>query len=102
MPATDKSGGSSSATFGSHDREAASSASRLRRASRSISGKLMLSIFIVLVTIFSLLGYFSIRFQRKHLESAALVAAERQSDVLRRSASRYMLNNDRVGLYELM
>ncbi|MGA2903248.1 MAG: ATP-binding protein [Candidatus Korobacteraceae bacterium] len=62
----------------------------------------MASIFVVLIIIFSLLGYFSIRDQRKHLEDSALVSAEQQSDVLRRSASRYMLRNDRIGLYEMM
>ncbi len=62
----------------------------------------MVSIFVVLIIIFSLFGYFSIRDQRKHLEDAALVSAEQQSEVLRRSASRYMLNNDRIGLYEMM
>jgi two-component system NtrC family sensor kinase len=62
----------------------------------------MVCIFFVLIIIFGLLGYFSIQDQRKHLEDAALVSAEQQSEVLRRSASRYMLNNDRVGLYEMM
>jgi two-component system NtrC family sensor kinase len=62
----------------------------------------MTSIFLVLIIIFGLLGYFSIRDQRKHLEDTALVSAEQQSEVLRRSASRYMLHNDRVGLYEMM
>jgi two-component system NtrC family sensor kinase len=74
----------------------------LRRLGQSISAKLMVSIFVVLIIIFSLFGYFSIRDQRKHLEDAALVSAEQQSEVLRRSASRYMLNNDRIGLYEMM
>jgi two-component system, NtrC family, sensor kinase len=74
----------------------------LRKLGRSISAKLMVCIFFVLVIIFGLLGYFSIQDQRKHLEDAALVSAEQQSEVLRRSASRYMLNNDRVGLYEMM
>ena len=73
-----------------------------RRLGHSISAKLMASIFVVLVIIFGLLGYFTIRTQRQHLEDAALASAEQQSDVLRRSASRYMLRNDRVGLYELM
>ncbi len=73
-----------------------------RRLGQSISAKLMVSIFVVLIIIFSLFGYFSIRDQRKHLEDAALVSAEQQSEVLRRSASRYMLNNDRIGLYEMM
>jgi len=69
---------------------------------RSISAKLMVSIFVVLVLIFALLGYFSIQLHRKNLEAAALVSAEQQSEVLRRSASHYMLNNDRKGLYEMM
>ncbi|MFZ1134648.1 MAG: ATP-binding protein, partial [Candidatus Korobacteraceae bacterium] len=70
--------------------------------SRSISAKLMVSIFIAMLYIFALLGYFSIRLHRKHLEAAALISAEQQSEVLRRSASHYMLNNDRDGLYEMM
>ncbi len=73
-----------------------------QRLGQSISAKLMVSIFVVLIIIFSLFGYFSIRDQRKHLEEAALISAEQQSEVLRRSASRYMLNNDRIGLYEMM
>lgn len=73
-----------------------------QKVGRSISAKLMISIFVVLIVVFGLLGYFTIQDQRKHLEDAALVSAEQQSEVLRRSASRYMLNNDRVGLYEMM
>jgi two-component system NtrC family sensor kinase len=69
---------------------------------RSISAKLMLSIFLAGIAIFALLGFFSARLHRKHLEDAALLSAERQSEVLRRSASHYMLNNDRKGLYEMM
>ena len=57
---------------------------------------------LVRLAIFALLGYFSTRLHRKHLEEAALVSAEQQSEVLRRSASHYMLNNDRNGLYEMM
>ena len=74
----------------------------IQRLGQSVSAKLMASIFIVLVITFALLGYFIIQSQRKHLEDAALVSAEQQSEVLRRSASRYMLNNDRIGLYEMM
>ncbi|MGB8770167.1 MAG: ATP-binding protein [Candidatus Korobacteraceae bacterium] len=74
----------------------------LQRLGRSVSAKLMVSIFVVMIIIFALLGYFSIRLHRKHLEAAELVSAEQQSEVLRRSASHYMLNNDRIGLYEMM
>jgi two-component system NtrC family sensor kinase len=62
----------------------------------------MVSIFVVMIIIFALLGYFSTQLHRKHLEAAALVSAEQQSEVLRRSASHYMLHNDRTGLYEMM
>ena len=68
----------------------------------SVSAKLMALLFLVLTITFLLFGYFSIRLHRKHLEDAALVSAEQQSEVLRRSASRYMLRNDRIGLYEMM
>ena len=74
----------------------------VQRMGRSVSAKLMVSIFVVMLIIFGLLGYFSIRLHRKNLEATALVSAERQSEVLRRSASHYMLKNDRVGLYEMM
>ncbi len=84
------------------ERNPASPPKLFQRLGQSISAKLMISIFFVLVIIFGLLGYFIIQDQRKHLEDAALVSAEQQSEVLRRSASRYMLNNDRVGLYEMM
>lgn len=69
---------------------------------RSISFKLMVSIFIAMAITFGLLTYLTIVQHRKHLEAAALVSAEQQSEVLRRSASHYMLKNDRVGLYEMM
>jgi len=74
----------------------------IQRLGRSVSAKLMVSIFLVMLVIFGLLGYFSIRLHRKNLEATALVSAERLSEVVRRSASHYMLKNDRVGLYELM
>ena len=100
MLVTDKSSGISTAKKQGNP---VSTPSRwIQRLGRSISAKLMVSIFVVLIIIFSLFGYFSIRDQRKHLEDAALVSAEQQSEVLRRSASRYMLNNDRIGLYEMM
>ena len=74
----------------------------IQRMGRSVSAKLMASIFVVMLIMLGLLGYFSIQIHRKHLEAAALVSAEQQSEVLRRSASHYMLNNDRNGLYEMM
>jgi two-component system NtrC family sensor kinase len=39
---------------------------------------------------------------RQHLESMTLLAAERQSDVIKRSTSHYMMRNDREGLYEII
>src|ERR1035438_423071 len=74
----------------------------LVRMGRSISAKLMASIFVVMLVMFAALGYFSMRLHQKHLEAASLVSAEQQSEVLRRSASHYMLKNDRDGLYQMM
>ncbi len=103
MPAIDNSNGAPKEVHQAHEGSpVAPQSGWFRRLSHSISAKLMISIFFVLTIILGLFGYFSIQDQRKHLEEAARFAAERQSDVLRRSASRYMLNNDRTGLYELM
>jgi two-component system NtrC family sensor kinase len=74
----------------------------LQKLGYSVSAKLMASLFVAMTVIFLLFGYFSVRLHRRHLEAAALVSAEQQSEVLRHSASRYMLRNDRVGLYEMM
>jgi two-component system NtrC family sensor kinase len=72
------------------------------RRGRSISAKLMASMFVVMAIIFGVLMYLTVDQHRRHLEAAALVSAEQQSEVLRRSASHYMLKNDRGGLYEMM
>src|SRR5580704_6360672 len=102
MPETDNSNGAPTLVVPAKGSPISLRPNWFQRLGYSISAKLMISIFLVLIIIFGFFGYFSIQDQRKHLEEAALVAAERQSDVLRRSASRYMLNNDCVGLYELM
>jgi len=70
-----------------------------KRLSKSISAKLIGSLLAVMVVIFALLGYLNIRLHRQHLEAATLASAERVSDVIRRSATYYMLRNDREGLY---
>jgi two-component system, NtrC family, sensor kinase len=72
---------------------------RWKRLTRSISTKLIALLLTSLVVIFSLLGYLNIRLQQQHLEAATLTAAERVSDVIRRSTAYYMLRNDREGLY---
>ena len=70
-----------------------------RRASHSISAKLIGSLLAVMLVIFALLGYLNIRLHRQHLETATLASAERVSDVIKRSTTYYMLRNDREGLY---
>jgi len=66
---------------------------------RSISAKLIGSLLAVMVVIFALLGYVNIRLHRQQLEADRLASAERISDVIKRSATYYMLRNDREGLY---
>src|SRR5579863_2132711 len=70
-----------------------------KRLTNSISAKLIGSLLAVMVVIFALLGYLNIRLHRQHLEAATLASAERVSDVIKRSATYYMLRNDREGLY---
>jgi two-component system, NtrC family, sensor kinase len=69
---------------------------------RSLSTKLITLLLVCMMVIFALLGYLNIRLQRQHLEGATLASAERVSDVIRRSATYYMLRNDREGLYHLI
>jgi two-component system NtrC family sensor kinase len=52
-----------------------------------------------MVVIFTLLGYLNIRLHRQNLEEAALLSAERMSDVVIRATSYHMLRNDREALY---
>jgi two-component system, NtrC family, sensor kinase len=75
---------------------------RWRRFTHSLSSKLITLLLVSMVGIFALLGYLNIRLQRQHLEAAALTSAERVSDVIRRSATYYMLRNDREGLYHVI
>jgi len=72
---------------------------RRKRLANSISAKLIGSLLAIMVVIFALLGYLNIRLHRQHLEAATLASAERVSDVIKRSATYYMLRNDREGLY---
>jgi two-component system, NtrC family, sensor kinase len=80
-------------------RETEPSRARWKRLTCSLSAKLIALLLASMVIIFALLGYLNIRLQRKHLEAATLMSAERVSDVIRRNANYYMLRNDRVGLY---
>src|SRR5262245_9625106 len=73
-----------------------------QRLTHSVSTKLIASLLAVMLGIFALLGYLNIRLHRNHLEAAALTSAERISDLIKRSASHYMMHDDREGLYQLM
>jgi two-component system NtrC family sensor kinase len=75
---------------------------RTSRFSRSLAAKLFLVVFVVLLLALGLLGYANIRLHRQHLEATRLAAAERMSDVVRRSTSYYMLRNDREALRHIV
>jgi two-component system NtrC family sensor kinase len=55
-----------------------------------------------MIVIFALLGYLTVRLHRKHLDAAALLSAERISDVIKRSTTYSMMRNDREGVYHTM
>jgi two-component system, NtrC family, sensor kinase len=73
-----------------------------KHKARSLSAKLVISLLASMTVVFGLLGYLNIRLHREHLEQSTLVSAERVSDVIKRSATYYMLRNDREGLYHVM
>jgi two-component system, NtrC family, sensor kinase len=79
--------------------ESIRAALRQKRLTYSIGTKLIASLLSGMLVIFALLGYLNIRLHRQHLEAATLASAERVSDVIKRSATYYMLRNDREGLY---
>jgi two-component system, NtrC family, sensor kinase len=70
--------------------------------SHSLGAKLMWLLLGAMVVIFALLGLVTIRLHRQHLEAATLQAAERVSDLIKRSTSYSMMRNDREGLYHMM
>jgi len=74
-------------------------ASWLDRVHYGIGTKLIALLLSSMLAIFAILGYLTIRLQRKHLEAATLLSAERISDVIRRNTSEYMLRNDQQGLH---
>jgi two-component system NtrC family sensor kinase len=65
----------------------------------SISAKLVILLVALMALVFGFLGYLNIRLQREELEKSTLASAERVSDVIKHSASYYMLRNQRDGLY---
>ncbi|ABF41604.1 periplasmic sensor signal transduction histidine kinase [Candidatus Koribacter versatilis Ellin345] len=98
MPETDKSGASPQPLKASGD----ATMQRWQRLLQTISAKLLVLLIGALLAIFGALGFVNIRLHRQHLESVTLVAAERNSDVVKRSTSHYMMRNDREGLYEII
>jgi len=76
--------------------------SRWKRLTHSIAGKLTVLLLVVMFVIFASLGYLNIRQHRRDLESSSLQAAERVSDVIKRSTTYSMLRNDREGMYHIM
>lgn len=75
---------------------------RWGKVTRSISAKLIFMLVGAMLVIFAILGYLNIRVHRHDLEGAALLSAERVSDVIKRSTTYFMLRNDREGLYHFM
>src|SRR5512146_2928635 len=68
----------------------------------SISAKLVILLVALMAVVFGFLGYLNIRLQQQQLEKSTLATADRVSDVIKRSASYYMLRNQRDGLYHLI
>ena len=84
----------------SEDAGRATLSTTIGRFGRSVGAKLFILIFSSLLVALGILGYLNIRLHRQHLESAALSAAERVSDVMKRSTAYHMMRNDRAAIEE--
>lgn len=73
-----------------------------QRFTHGLGTKLIGLLLGAMIVIFALLGFLTIRLHRKHLDAAALLSAERISDVIRRSTNYSMMRNDREGVYHAM
>jgi two-component system NtrC family sensor kinase len=73
-----------------------------RRISRSIGAKLFIVLLSVLLVSLTALGFVVIGLLQRNLEAARVSAAERISDVIRRSTTYSMLRNDRQALQEIV
>ncbi len=69
---------------------------------RSIGTKLILVLGIAMVITFGALGWMNMYQSRKTVEETTFRHAARVSDVVVRSATNYMMRNDRLALYEMM
>jgi two-component system, NtrC family, sensor kinase len=72
------------------------------RLAHSLSAKLIALLLGAMMLVFALLGMVNIRLHKKHLESTTVNAAERISDIIKRSTQYHMLRNDRDALYEMI
>lgn len=77
-------------------------ASRWKRLPHSLSVRLIAMLLGAMMLTFGLLGYVNIRLHQHHLEADTLNAAERVSDLIKRSTSYHMLRNDREALYKII
>jgi two-component system, NtrC family, sensor kinase len=68
-------------------------------SSRSIGVKLFGLLAVGLVVVLGVVGVANVRLHRDHLEDATLLAAERTSDIIKRSTEHYMMLNDREAIY---
>ena len=82
----------------SEDAGNATLSTTIGRFGRSVGAKLFFLILSSLLVALGILGYLNIRLHRQHLESAALGAADRISDVMKRSTAYHMMQNDRAAI----
>lgn len=69
---------------------------------RSIGTKLMLMLLCGMILTFTGIGVLNMRLNRRSVESSTFRSAATLSNVVVRSASHYMMRNDRQALYEMM
>jgi len=75
---------------------------RLRRQMDHVHTKLTLLLVVLLTLTLALIGYISVRVHRSELQQATQTSSANTADVIRRSTSYFMMQNDRDGLHQMI
>lgn len=74
----------------------------MRWLPRSLASKLMLCLVGSMALLFGMLGYMNLRLQRAQMQTMVFLAADRTSDLIRRSILYSMLRNQREEVFHII
>jgi two-component system NtrC family sensor kinase len=69
---------------------------------RGLAGKLALCLVLSAIAIFTAFGYINLNLQQRASQELLVQSADRITDIIQRSTSHEMMNNDRAALYQVI